>query len=109
MYLFGHSLNTLTVIQQSLILTYMYMVHFPTCTALSKRLQKEWKMEQHSSSLKVVGSSQKYSATASLREFSWWREDSTSATLALALWEFTTRAGVKNKSVFFFFFVTICS
>lgn len=42
-------------------------------------------MEQHSSSRKLAGSSQKYSATAPLRAFSSWTRASTSASLAPAL------------------------
>lgn len=48
-------------------------------------------MEQHSSSLKVAGSSQKYSATAPLSAFSSRTRHSTSASLASALWETTKR------------------
>lgn len=48
-------------------------------------------MEQHSSSLKVAGSSQKYSATALLRAFSSCMRPSTSASLASALWEMTNK------------------
>lgn len=57
-----------------------------TCTAVSKRLQNEWKTEQHSSNLKVAGSSQKNSATVLLKALSSWKAASKLASLASALW-----------------------
>lgn len=53
-------------------------------------------MEQQSSSLKAAGSSQKYSATASLSAFSSCRDLSKSASLGSALWEEKKRIQ-KNK------------
>lgn len=64
--------------------------HF-TCVALSNLSQKEWKIEQHSSSLNAAGSSQKYSATEVLMLSSSWREASTSASRMSAI---CTRADI---------------
>lgn len=61
-------------------------VTIPTNTALSNFSQKEWKIEQHSSSLKVAGSSQKYSATEWISESSSLREASMSASWLVAIY-----------------------
>ena len=55
-------------------------------------------MEQHSSSLKVAGSSQKYSATLLLRASSSWRWAPTSASLASALWENDNMTAYKEEA-----------